>query len=142
LVFRCGVSSPWLALAPGVIAEIPIDVRSSAVPNAPRALRGAINRRGDVFPVFDLARWMGWNEALAAMLLIEPGPHGAVLLIEGEPRVIDCRESGDAAPVSPVLAPFVNRRLASELGPVFELDHRRWFFAAGAESSAAPIGTA
>lgn len=98
LAFAAG--GEWFALPLGSVHEVLRGLRVVPIPHTPAAVRGVVNRRGDIVPVVDLAVLVGGQAAGGGDAVVVVG-HGALiagLLVDGWPELVDVAEAG-VAPV-------------------------------------------
>lgn len=136
LAFKVHDDVPWLVLAPGIPAELLLNVPRCRLPGARPHAGSAVNLRGVVYPVFDLARFLDLQvHSELRPLLIGTGQQAACIEIKGEPRVgLWTQESstdgvGELGPES--MHEFALAHGAIDDMPAILLDHRAWFHAAG-----------
>jgi len=148
LAFKVHDDVPWLVLAPGIPAELLLNVPRCRLPGARPFAGSAVNLRGVVYPVFDLARFLDLpGDSEQRPLLIGTGQQAACIDIQGEPRVglwaeqssteEDSRNGGPEA-----LREFAIARGAIDDMPAILLDHRAWFHAVGGTAAVTGSATA
>ena len=94
LAFAAG--GEWFALPLGSVHEVLRGLRVVPIPHTPAAVRGVVNRRGDIVPVVDLALLAGGQAASGgdAVVVVGHGTSIAGLLVDGWPEIVDIAEAG------------------------------------------------
>lgn len=127
--------SPWLVLASGVGAEVVISGTQCTVPNAAPWLKGLVNQGGNIYPIFDMGKWLGLPEDGVArrIVLIGRGQTGAAILCINEPRLMSLTTSTSLAlpAIYSELNTFVTGFGNADLGLGVEFDFVKWFQNAG-----------
>ena len=99
LVF--GSAGEWFALPLTDVQEILRGARIAPVPHTPAAVRGVVNRRGDIVPVIDLAVVAGRRATSAAaamvIVIVGRGPAIAGVVSDGWPETIEVSDADFAA---------------------------------------------
>jgi twitching motility protein PilI len=126
-----------LLIHPDTVAELVEQATIFPIPNAPHWLRGLINLRGNLVPIYDLRVLLevaDENEQLAhRILILDRGDNMVGLLIDGLPQAI--RGTGMPTNIPPL--PSVLKRHVSEAyagnGTIWlEFDHRGFFLGVAA----------
>ena len=94
LAFAAG--GEWFALPLGSVHEVLRGLRVVPIPHTPVAVRGVVNRRGDIVPVVDLALLVGGQAATSgdAVVVVGHGASIAGLLVDGWPEIVDIADAG------------------------------------------------
>lgn len=139
-VFRRGfrIGELNLLLSEETVCEI-MDLPSiSRVPNTARWLLGLVNRRGDVVPVFDLARLLlGFgvgNERGGKLLVIGQGDAAAGIVVDGLPTLESFpadERIEQSSPIPPALDGYVTDCFVKDGTQWFELTYERFFLSLG-----------
>jgi purine-binding chemotaxis protein CheW len=78
----------WFAIDLSLLREVIEPISATPVPLAPAILRGVINLRGDLIPVFALDEWLGLKAAASVLsrrpwlALFEAGDHRMGILVD------------------------------------------------------------
>lgn len=120
----------------GTGSEVVPLMNPAAIPNSPRWLRGVINLRGALVPVFDLASVLGLDidqpgdsahgpGAKPVFLVLDKGDHAAGILIDGFPRpLINLRAVVQLPPLPESLRNHVAAAYADNEAIWLELAHQ------------------
>lgn len=120
----------------GTGSEVVPLMNPAAMPNSPRWLRGVINLRGALVPVFDLAGVLGMDRdqpgdsahgtgAKPVILVLDKGEHAAGMLIDGFPRpLIGLRTVIQLPPLPESLRDHVAAAYADDEAIWLELAHQ------------------
>lgn len=102
------------AVPVGEVGGVDVLGAVARVPDAPRHLRGIVNRAGAMLPVFDLAALAGLPEGdqrgTAWLVVLRAGPLVGGFGADGEPNIVAPADETDAPEpraAPPVEAPFV-----------------------------------
>jgi len=125
--FRVHARLPWLVLPPGMPAQQAIDPQLAPVPNVVPWLRGVLNLRGNLVPVFDLGLWQGMDAqpADAAVLVLAPGAESVAVQCCQAPELILVGALGASAEDDP-MSTWSSGRYTSERGLVYEFHPQTW----------------
>ena len=98
LRLRHGVKiGPYSLLLPdGVVSEVVKNASIYPVPKTSSWVKGLINLRGNLIPVFDLARYFdssAGSPSLSTLIVIDKGENALALMVEGLPRVANVSQS-------------------------------------------------
>ena len=93
LVFAAG--GEWFAVPLAGVHEVLRRPRVVPIPHSPAAVRGVVNRRGDIVPVVDLAVLFGRPDASAgdAIVVVGHAPLVAGLVTDGWPEIVEVSEA-------------------------------------------------
>jgi twitching motility protein PilI len=132
--FRIHPALPWLVLPTSVPAQLAVEPELAPVPNVKPWLVGVLNLRGNLVPVFDVARWQGVPapaqvDALQ-VLVVTPGPQAMAVLVSESPALLAVRTSG-STPADDPLAAIAPHRYSAAEGIVYEFDPHAWLRGAG-----------
>ena len=125
--FRIHADLPAFVLPTGVSSQLALEPALAPVPNVKPWLRGVLNLRGNLVPVFDIGMWRG-TEALPAnakVLVIAPGADAVGVLCSDSPSLLRV-EVGEAVDASDPLATFSTTRFRCDAGYAYEFDARAW----------------
>jgi hypothetical protein len=125
--FRINSTLPAFVLPTGMASQLALDPVLAPVPNVKSWLRGVLNLRGNLVPVFDIGLWQGIEAlpASAQVLVIAPGPEAMGVLCCETPSLLAVYND------SPVLAndamsEFSSQCFDSEHGKVYEFNPQLW----------------
>jgi CheW-like domain len=129
--FRVHAELPWLLLPTGVPSQIALDPVLAPVPNVKPWLRGVLNLRGNLVPVFDIAAACGLGLTdlkSATILVLQPGenPIGMVCI---EPPRIALGRNAPAQPLPTAMQPltdFLVHPTELDYGFGYEFRFREW----------------
>jgi len=135
------VGSLSLLVGPQAGSEVGPLAPIAGIPNSPSWLLGMINLRGNLVPVFDLARACGLDASRASaepggeesaakpmILVFDKGEKAAGVLIDGFPRALTgLRRAGQLTGLPEPLARHVPAALAAADEVWFEFDHESFF---------------
>lgn len=127
---------PWLLLPNGVPSQIALDPLLAPVPNVKPWLRGVLNLRGNLVPVFDIACICGLaltDVKSSTVLVIEPGNNPIGVLCIEPPRIAVGSPAPSAVPplALQALSNFLIKPMRSEHGVGYEFRFREWIASAG-----------
>lgn len=125
--FRINAALPVFVLPTGMASQLALEPLLAPVPNVKTWLRGVLNLRGNLVPVFDIGLWQG-IEALPAssqVLVIAPGPEAMGVLCCETPRLLAVQSPGTLTANDP-MNEFSNCCFDSELGKVYEFNPQAW----------------
>lgn len=127
ICFRIHEQLPWLLLPASVPSQLELAPVLAPVPNVKPWLRGVLNLRGNLAPVFDLGLWWGLDGLLATsqVLVVAPGHDAIAVLCIGQPSLLSVRAAG-AVPGDDPMARISTTWFTSEHGPVYEFDAHAW----------------
>ena len=93
LAFAAG--GDWFAVPLAGVHEVLRGARIVPIPHAPAAVRGVVNRRGDIVPVVDLALLSGRTASTGGESIVVVGhvPLIAGLLTDGWPEIVEVSEA-------------------------------------------------
>lgn len=107
------------------------------IPNTPAWLRGLINSRGNLVPVFDLKLLFGIEQESQdrqRLLMVDTGDMAVALPIDGLPRLVDTRRrSTRLPPVPEVLREHVRAAYVHEDSIWLDFDFQSFFESLGAQ---------
>ncbi len=94
-----GAAGEWFALPLAGVHEVIRGSRVVPIPYTPVAVRGVVNRRGDLVPVLDLAVLFGRPAGSGgdAIVIVGHAPMLAGLLTDGWPEIVDVSDAAFAA---------------------------------------------
>lgn len=96
VVLRHGVKigSYSMLLPDGVVSEVVKGASIYPVPKTRSWVKGLINLRGNLIPVFDLERYLepGATSGSSTLLVIDKGENALALMVEGFPRVANVNQ--------------------------------------------------
>jgi len=125
------VGSVNLLIGRGTPSEIPERADVYPLPGVPAWFHGLLNLRGNLVPVFDVARLLAHRGEVVGrerVLILDRGEAGAGILIEGFPRAVGrLRALPQRPPLPRVLQEFAPDAFADGEGVWLELDHQRFF---------------
>jgi twitching motility protein PilI len=111
----------------GVTSEVLQQARLYALPWQVPCMRGLVNVRGNVVPVFDLTPLFGDGAASETpyTLIIDGGYRAVGLMTATLPTTLQCEadEEGLETGIPPVLAPYVRGSATANRQRWFEFDH-------------------
>lgn len=125
--FRLHTAWPMFVLPAGMASQLALDPVLAPVPNVKSWLRGILNLRGNLVPVFDIGLWQG-REALPAsaqILVISPGPEAMGVLCCETPRLLAVRNLNSPVASDPMIE-FSSRCFDSEQGKAYEFNPQLW----------------
>lgn len=125
--FRVHENLPWLVLPTGMPAQQALDPVLAPVPNVEPWLRGVLNLRGNLVPVFDLGLWLGLEAQLssAQILVLAPGLEAVAVTCCTSPSLLAVEAVAAVADRDP-MATLSEIQFASAHGPVYEFDPHAW----------------
>ena len=136
-----------LMIRPDTVAELVEQAEIFPIPNAPLWLRGLINQRGNLVPVYDLRTLLEVADdkegPARRVLILDRGDNMVGLLIDGLPESIRGIEKPTNIPPLPtVLRQYVSKAFADNRTIWLEFDHRGFFqeVAAGKANSGEASG--
>jgi chemotaxis signal transduction protein len=130
IALRPQAGLPWLLLPQGVPLEVLIDAVGIQVPNTQPWFDGVVSQRGNLLPVFDLAKWAGLKTTSRdkrQIVVVGLGTRHCALLTASAPMLIrvDTPIPSSASDVG-TLSPFLRERYATPHGDAYEFDIERW----------------
>lgn len=131
--FRPHPSLPWLLAPPGVPLQVLIEAAPVRVPNTPAWFRGVVSQRGNLLPVFDLARWAGLDDTgmdRPQVVSVGVGAQACAILCAIAPSLIAIVEEAAPPETEGSLSPFLGRSYTTSRGMASEFDVARWLTAA------------
>ena len=125
--FRVHPQLPWLVLPIGMAAQQALDHALAPLPNVEPWLRGVLNLRGNLVPVFDIGLWqgLGAQPASAQVLVLTPGPEAMAVTCCESPKLIAVQPVGAVADDDP-MATWSTSQLFFDEGNVYEFDPQVW----------------
>lgn len=115
-----------MVIPEGVAAQLEIDINPAPVPNTKPWLRGVLNLRGNLVPVFDVGLWHGLPASDSKQaLVVDPGPSGLAVLCAETPILGVVSAGGDVNASDPLLS-IASRRYESANGALYELNLPAW----------------
>ncbi len=125
--FRVHEHLPWLVLPTGMPAQQALDPVLAPVPNVEPWLRGVLNLRGNLVPVFDIGLWLGLEAqpASAPILVLAPGLEAVGVTCCASPSLLAVEAVGSMVDGGP-MATLSATQFASAHGPVYEFDPQSW----------------
>lgn len=132
VAFRVHEELPWLVLPSGVSSQLALDPVLAPIPNVKAWLRGVLNLRGNLVPVFDLGLSQGRTPLPDAsnVLIVAPGTEAVALLCCEAPCLMAVRTIGIVPDTDP-MAVLSTHVFSSQEGSVYEFDPRVWLRRAG-----------
>jgi hypothetical protein len=127
--FRPHPQLPWLLAAPGVPLQVLIEAAPVRVPNTPVWFRGVVSQRGNLLPVFDLARWAGLDDSgmeRPQIVSVGQGPQACAVVCGIAPSLIAIIGETDRVETEGALSPFLGPAYATSQGMAREFDMARW----------------
>mgnify|MGYP000856151074 CR=1 FL=1 len=145
--FRPHPRLPWLLAPPGVPLQVLIEAAPVRVPNTPAWFRGVVSQRGNLLPVFDLARWAGLDDTgmdRPQVVSVGLGAQACAILCAIAPSLITIVEEAEHTEAEGPLSPFLGRAYATSRGMASEFDVARWLARestrlGGGETHALPV---
>lgn len=132
IALRPQAGLPWLLLPQGVPLEVLIDAEAIQVPNTQPWFDGVVSQRGNLLPVFDLAKWAGLNTTSRdkrQIVVVSLDKRHCALLAESSPMLMHI-DTPAPAPASAnydgPLSPFLHEHYATAHGDAYEFDIERW----------------
>jgi hypothetical protein len=125
--FRLHAAWPMFVLPIGMASQLALDSVLAPVPNVKPWLRGVLNLRGNLVPVFDIGLWQDL-EALpssAQVLVIAPGPEAMGVLCCETPRLLPVYSPGSVSANDP-MSEFSNACFDTESGKAYEFNPQLW----------------
>lgn len=126
-----------LLIRPDTVAELVEQAEVFPIPNAPLWLRGLINLRGNLVPIYDLRALLEVadenDQPAQRILILDRGDNMVGLLIDGLPRSI--RGIGTPTNIPPlpsVLSQYVSEAYTDNRTIWLEFDHREFFLGVAA----------
>ena len=127
--FRPHPRLPWLLAAPGVPLQVLIEAAPVRVPNTPAWFRGVVSQRGNLLPVFDLARWAGLDDIgmeRPQIVSVGQGAQACAVVCGIAPSLIAVIAETDRVEAAGALSPFLGLAYATSRGMACEFDIARW----------------
>ncbi len=127
--FRPHLQLPWLLAAPGVPLQVLIEAAPVRVPNTPAWFRGVVSQRGNLLPVFDLARWAGLDDTgmeRPQIVSVGQGAPACAVVCGIAPSLISIIGETDSVETEGALSPFLGPAYATSQGMAHEFDVARW----------------
>ncbi len=117
---------PVMVIPEGVAAQLEIDINPAPVPNTKPWLRGVLNLRGNLVPVFDVGLWHGLPASDSnRALVVDPGPSALAVLCAETPTLGVVKSGGEVNASDPLLS-IASRRYEGVDGVLYELDLPAW----------------
>ncbi len=117
---------PVMVVPEGVASQLEIDINPAPVPNTKPWLKGVLNLRGNLVPVFDIGLWHGLPASDSdRALVVDPGPNGLAVLCAETPTLGVVKAGSDVNASDPLLS-IASRRYESADGALYELDLSAW----------------
>ena len=127
--FRPHPRLPWLLAAPGVPLQVLIEAAPVRVPNTPTWFRGVVSQRGNLLPVFDLARWAGLDDIgmeRPQIVSVGQGAQACAVVCGIAPSLIAVIAETNQIEAGSALSPFFGPAYATSRGMAREFDMARW----------------
>ena len=126
---------PTMVIPDGVAAQLEIDIAPAPVPNTKPWLKGVLNLRGNLVPVFDIGLWFGLPALESdSALIVAPGTAALGVLCAEAPTLSVVKAGRDLDPADPMLG-IASRRYDGADGPNYELDLPAWVSSVGSRLS-------
>lgn len=132
--FRIHATLPRLVLPAGMSSQLALDPVLAPVPNTKSWLRGVLNARGNLVPVFDIGLWHGLEAqpVSAHVLVVSAGGAAMAVTCCEQPSLLAVRPVG-AVSVDDPMAVFSAILFVAQEGSIYEFDPHAWLRRVGGQ---------